>query len=345
MHERWHAPSASATPWDGADESSLTPGQALVMGWQREQYGWPHRLGGELDAAFPDACERDSCPRCGSGRIATCGHDRRGVRRWRRTACGTTLAPATGTAFEDRKLPVTAWVEFLLAIMSFESLAGIARRDRRSPTTPAYQLAKLLVVLDGIQDAVVLSGRVQADEMTCPVPAADRDPLLAGRRAGGYSRNNTCIAIACEEGEHGSAVFRVLGLGKPSAERAKAAYCPHLSRGLVLVHDRENSHNAVVRELGLVSETYDSREIKRLPDEENPLWKVNRLCFLLRLFLDGHTGFDRANFPGWLDLFSVMMNPPEDRLEKVALVLDRAMASPKTLRYRDFYRQTPSSDG
>ena len=29
--ERWHVPSASATPWDGADESSLTPGQALVM--------------------------------------------------------------------------------------------------------------------------------------------------------------------------------------------------------------------------------------------------------------------------------------------------------------------------
>jgi hypothetical protein len=145
-------------------------------------------------------------------------------------------------------------------------------------------------------------------------------------------------------GEHGSAVFRVLGLGKPSAERAKAAYCPHLSGGIVLVHDRENSHNAVVRELGLVSEAYDSREIKRLPDEENPLWKVNRLCFLLRLFLDGHTGFDRASFSGWLDLFSVMMNPPEDRLEKVALVLDRAMASQKTLRYRDFYRQTPSSD-
>ena len=344
MHERWHAPSASSTPWDGADESSLTPGQELVMGWQREQYDWLHRHGGDLDAAFPDACRRDSCPRCGSGRIQMYGHDRRGVRRWRCAACGTTLAPATGTIFEDRRLPVTAWAEFLLAIMSFESLAGIARRDRRSPTTPAYQLAKLFMVLDGIQDAVVLSGRVQADEMMYPVPAADRDPLLAGRRAGGHPRNSTCIAIACEEGEHGSAVFRALGLGKPSAERAKAAYCPHLSGGIVLVHDRENSHNAVVRELGLVSEAYDSREIKRLPDEENPLWKVNRLCFLPGLFLDGHTGFDRANFSGWLDLFSVMMNPPENRLEKVALVLDRAMASQKTLRYRDFYRQTPSSD-
>jgi ribosomal protein S27AE len=170
------------------------------MGWQREQYDWLHRHGGDLDAAFLNACRRDSCPRCGSGRIQMYGHDRRGVRRWRCAACGTTLAPATGTIFEDRRLPVTAWAEFLLAIMSFESLAGIARRDRRSPTTPAYQLAKLFMVLDGIQDAVVLSGRVQADEMMYPVPAADRDPLLAGRRAGGHPRNSTCIAIACEEG-------------------------------------------------------------------------------------------------------------------------------------------------
>lgn len=68
-----------------------------------------------------------------------------------------------------------------------------------------------------------------------------------------------------------------------------------------------------------------------------------RHCFGKDFFLDGHSGFDRANLGGWLDLFSVMMNPPEDRLEKVALVLDRAMAFPKTLRYRDYYGHRSSS--
>ena len=342
MYERWHVPSASATPWDGADESSLPPAQRLVMRWQREQYDWLHLAGFEFDAEFFNAYGRERCPRCGSERIVRFGRGRSGVRRWRCRACGGTFTPATGTIFEDRKLPAAAWVEFLLGIMSFESLAGIARRDRRSPTTPPYQLAKLFMVLDGVQDGVVLGGRVQIDEMMYPVPAADRDPSLEGKRAGGYSRNNTCIAIAREERDHGSSAFRVLGLGKPSGERARAAYCPHLEKGLTLVHDKENAHNAVVRDRKLVSEAHDSRVIKRLPDDENPLWKVNRLCFLLRLFLDGHSGFDRTNFDGWLDLFSVMMNPPEDRLEKAAMVLDRAMTSPNTLRYREYYRQRPS---
>lgn len=198
----WHVPSASATPWDGADEPSLPPAQRLVMGWQREQYGWLHRPG-----------------------VAMFGHDRRGVRRWQCAEYRRTFTPATGTIFEDCKLPVSAWVEFLLGIMSFESLAGIARRDRRSPTTPPYQLAKLFLVLDGVQDGVVLSGCVQADEMMCPVPAAEAVRTPSGRRqGGGYSRNNTCIAIACEERDGGSSVFRALGRGKPSGGRAVAAH-------------------------------------------------------------------------------------------------------------------------
>ena len=137
MYARWHVPSASATPWDGADDSSLAPAQRLVMGWQREQYERLHELGGGLDAAFLNAYERESCAWCDSDHIVMFGSDRRGVRRWRCGTCGRTFTPATGTIFEDRKLPVVAWVEFLLGIMSYESLAGIARRDRRSPTTPS----------------------------------------------------------------------------------------------------------------------------------------------------------------------------------------------------------------
>ena len=344
MSARWHVPSASATPWDGADQSSLTPAQRLVMEAQRDAYERAHGSGPH-DADFFNGYPREECPACRSASIKKKGFDARGIQRYRCNACGRGFSPLTGTIFEDHRISLFGWSELLLGLMSYESLAGIARRDRRSPTTPPYQLAKVFMVLDGVQGGVVLSGRVQADEMMYPVPAADAMLTAAGRRqAGGYSRNNTCIAIACEERDGGPSVFRVLGRGKPSCERAKAAYCPHLAHGLTLVHDKENAHNAVVRELGLVSEAYDSRVIKRLDDGENPLWKVNRLCFLLRLFLDGHSGFDRSNLNGWLDLFSVMMNPPEDKLEKVAMLLDRAMAFPNTLRYREFYRQTGSSE-
>ncbi|MFR8147342.1 hypothetical protein [Adlercreutzia equolifaciens] len=70
----------------------------------------------------------------------------------------------------------------------------------------------------------------------------------------------------------------------------------------------------------------------------------NRLCCLLRLFLDSHSGFDRSLLDGYLDLFWVMMNKSSDKMEKVVFVLDRAMRNPKTLRYRDFYAKKAGSE-
>ena len=80
--------------------------------------------------------------------------------------------------------------------------------------------------------------------------------------------------------------------------------------GSSLVHDRENGHGLLVRELALVSEAHGSSPLSRLPDRENPLHDVNCPHFLLNAFLDRRCRFDRDDIAGWLDLFSVVVNPP-----------------------------------
>ena len=329
-------PSASATPWDGLPDSDLTPAQALVARAHREAYDARHApLGGE--AAFFNAYERDACPRCGSPDVVRDGHDARGVRRWLCRSCGRSFTPMTGTIFEGHRIPASDWCEFAIQLLSFDSLAEVARSNRRSPTTPPYWLAKLFLVLDGVQDGVVLSGRVQIDETFYPVPAAELERSADGRAKPGFSRNKLCVAAATDGA--GRSVVVPCGRGKPSGGRALAAYGPHIERGSTLVHDRENAHNRLVRELALVSEAHDSRLLSRLPDRENPLRDVNRLHFLLKAFLDRHRGFDRGDLAGWLDLFSVIVNPPSGAMAKAAAILDRATASPKTLRYREFYEK------
>jgi hypothetical protein len=106
----------------------------------------------------------------------------------------------------------------------------------------------------------------------------------------------------------------------------------------------ERSHSVLVERLSLTSVEYDARKISRMPDRDNPLREVNRLCFPLETFLNSHSGFDRDDLPGWLDLFHVMMNEPADKMEKAAKVLDRAMRVPKTLSFREFYNIRPSSE-
>ena len=338
---RWLAP--SATPWDDADEKSLGPAETLVMACHRDLHGYRHAgasLEGEAD--FLDAYVRDACPRRGSREAEGNGRDRNDIRRWRCRSRERSLRVTTGTIFESHRMPAADWTEFLLEMLSCESLKGIARSNRRSETTPPYWLAKLFAVLAGIQDCVVLSGNVWIDEKYYPLSGKDQRRKADGTKPRGLSRNQ--IRVANGRDGRGRSFFSRLGLGKPSESRTRA-YAGHIQRGSHLIHDMERSHKVLVRELELTEEAHDSKRIKTLPDKENPLHEVNELCYLLELFLNSHSGFDRARLEGYLDLFHVMMNPPDEKMEKAACVLDRAMRFPYTLRYREYYRKKTSSKG
>ena len=340
--KRWHAP--SATPWDDADASDIGPAQAIVMACHRDIYRYRHAdasLVGE--AEFFNAYERDSCPRCGSGDFVRKGHDKNGVRRWLCHACGTRFTPATGTIFQGRKLPVADWTEFLLQTFAFESVSGMTRSNRRSTTTLPYWMAKLFAVLEGIQDDIVLSGAVQIDEKYYPLAASDWVLRPDGKKPRGLSKNQICIAVGRDP--TGASYFSRMGLGKPNKARVWDAYGSHIAQGATLIHDMEQAHDILVAELSLASEVHNSKLIKMLPDKDNPLYGVNRLCFLLELFLNSHSGFDRDDLADYLNLFWVMMNEPTNKMEKAAFVLDRAMRCPKTLAFREFYRRKGTSDG
>jgi hypothetical protein len=55
------------------------------------------------------------------------------------------------------------------------------------------------------------------------------------------------------------------------------------------------------------------------------------------MFINAHGGFKRQDLQGYLNLFSLVTNPPDEMLEKVELIINLAFQKPKTLRYRDFY--------
>jgi len=86
--------------------------------------------------------------------------------------------------------------------------------------------------------------------------------------------------------------------------------------------------------LELVSEAYDSREIKELADTKNPLNPVNQLCRLLQMFLRSHAGFIREDFQGYLNMFFIIMNPPEKKYEKIEKILELGFYKSGLLRYR-----------
>jgi len=331
----------SATPWDNIGDGSLTPAQVLVRETHKSAYAFRHEsFKGDID--FFNHFLRDSCPWCGSGKVNKHGHYASGLRRYLCSDCGKTFTPATGTIFDSRKLPLPAWVDFLLQVFSFESMAVMTREDRRSDTTIPYWMGKLFSVLEGIQEDTVLTGRVQIDETYYPVPGANT-VSVDGKALRGLSRNKLCIGIGCDD--TGYSYFAHEGLGKTSGVKTLDAFGTHIAQGSLLIHDMEKGHYRLVRALKLADEAHNAKLLAKLEDADNPLRDVNRLCYLVKRFLGSHSGFNRDNLNGYLDLFSVIMNPPANKMEKATLVLNRAMSNPKTLRFRDFYNIKPKSIG
>jgi hypothetical protein len=189
-------------------------------------------------------------------------------------------------------------------------------------------------VLESYQNSITLTGQIWLDETFYSVRNENIVRRDSGNKLSGLSSNQMCIGVACDK----SRILCVFeGYGKPSQKKTCEAFKDHIEIGATLTHDKENAHRKLVSELKLISDAYDSRELKLLPDKANPLDRVNRVHYLLKNFLYAHTSFDRAKLQGYLNLFSFVMNPPTDNLEKVDLLLDLAFQNPKTLRYREFY--------
>ena len=65
----------------------------------------------------------------------------------------------------------------------------------------------------------------------------------------------------------------------------------------------------LISALHLKNEAYNADEIKKLPDKENPLNRVNEVHARLKNFLYAHNSFNRDSMQGYLNLFSFAMNP------------------------------------
>ena len=237
--------------------------------------------------------------------------------------------------FDQHKISISEWMEYTLNILRYVSVNADSWNNKNAYTTSRYWLEKLFLVLETQKSDIVLSGRVWLDETYYTVELKDLELKDDGSKPRGLSKNQLCIGVACTDSQI-LCIFE--GNGQPSKKKTYTAFKDHISPGSTLVHDKDTAHSMLVEKLNLTSEVYDAKELKKLEDKENPLRRVNEVHARLKNFLYAHNSFDRGSLQGYLNLFSLAMNPPSDNLEKVEILLNFAFKTRKTLRYRSFYR-------
>ena len=225
-------------------------------------------------------------------------------------------------------------MEYCLNLFRHVSITADSWNNKNAFNTSRYWLQKLFLTLDGIQDGIVLRDKVWLDETYYRVRSEDVEHNEDGSKLRGISKNQIRIGVATDKV---NTIFLVEGKGKPSQKKTYETFGKRIAPNSILIHDKEPAHKKLVKELSLVSISYASKELKELLDDDNPLYPVNRAHAIMKMFLNAHSGFKREDLQGYLNLFSLVTNPPDEMLEKVEIVIKLAFDNPKTLRYRDFY--------
>lgn len=217
------------------------------------------------------------------------------MNRYRCSKCGTTFTITTGTIFQDHKIPISGWIDFCPGIFRYQSFNSISKSNRNAYTTTKYWLSKLFLILEDYQKDIMLGGQVYLDETFIKVRKGDIEYKQGDREYRGISRNQMCIGMACDKMR---TIAICHGPGKTTKERTSQCFISHIKRGSTLIHDEEKAHDILVKELGLESRCYNARCCRSLSDKENPLYQINRRCFLLKRFLSSHSGFIRYDIQG-----------------------------------------------
>ena len=321
------------TPWDGQNE--MTPTQQFIHDHHKKHYEQRHPSILESgESSLINSYAPAICPFCKSTAFIKFGFDNNGIQRYKCTSCGQRFKPTTGTIFDSRRIPISEWIEYCNNIFRYVSLNADSWNNKNAYTTSRYWLEKLFLMLQGSQDSIILSGTVWLDETYYAVLMRDRDRHEDGTLLKGLSRNQICIGVATDKQQ---TICFVEGYGKPSQKNSYNTFKDHIAKGSTLIHDKESTHKRLIEKLKLSSKAYASKDLKGLADSENPLDPVNRIHSLLKMFLNAHSGFNRDELQGYLDLYAFVINPPSEYLEKVEKLIKMVFENPKLLRYRDLF--------
>lgn len=328
MKNKYVTKSLKAFPFS---DCCITPEEELFKSTLEEWYNAKHRSISNEEIAFINSISIKKCPYCDSESFIKNGHRKDMIQKYKCTLCNRSFTPLTNTIFDSHKIPISEWFEYLLHLFEFHSINTSSYDNRNANSTGRYWLIKVFEILKDIQEDVVLDGTIYLDETYFPKIESD-NVVQEGKKLRGISRNKIGVAVATNMNK---SIFIVTGTSKPSDRSTIAAYGKHIKEGSTIIHDKEKSHNALVKKLNLVSIAYSSESLKKLKDKDNPLKPVNDLHSLSKRFMREHGSYNRDNLQDWMNLLWFILNKPNDKYAKVLKFIELAINSPKRVKYRD----------
>ena len=317
------------TPW--TERSTATPVQSFIDSCNTANYNKKHPLVKDsLEQELLNNYHIKACRCCCSENFQSYGKTRAGTKRYYCKDCHRTFTVLTNTIFDQRKIPISEWLDFLLSLMGNGSFTLTSKSNRNAFNTTKYWFKKVLFLLSDWQSSILLKDNVYLDETYYSVISSEQIVHADGTKPRGLSCNKICIGVA-SDGKNTIAFIE--GKGKPSKKHTLETFGSHIAPESLLIHDGDNSHSILVKKLKLKEEIHTTEDTKKLKDENNPLYLINKAHFFLKRFLNAHSGFNREELQDYLNFFC-FVSRDKGKFEKVEELMEIAFQKSKILRYR-----------
>lgn len=140
----FHSESLRKTPWEGIQRDKLQNFLRNNYLAEYERKHLPLSETGEID--YINSIVPDFCPYCGSVFFVRKGTSPNGTIRYlcRNPECRHSFNPLTGTIFQDRKISLSEWEQYLISLIHDVSIKSSARNNKNVFTISHYCLKKSL---------------------------------------------------------------------------------------------------------------------------------------------------------------------------------------------------------
>lgn len=259
---------------------------------------------------------KPQCPKCRSNSYILNGYTPSGKQRYRCSDCSKTYTITSETIFNSSKLSFYKLSRYM-ELMSFNvPLECIEEILNISHPTALLWRRKFHETVNGYQEKIILKNRVWIDETYITDTNVIRDD---GYKKRGLSNQQICIIVAIDV--HKNAVALVCDHGKPTAKRIYNTLKDHIAEGSVLVHDGDKSHNKLIKNLNLYSETYiaDTKDKTYLIE----MALINNLCSWIKRYIYRFIGMRKEYLQSYLNWFAYMfrVNGALDQWPKIERIL------------------------
>ena len=329
----------NSTPWDSKDNLSCT--EIFIKENYNNQYRDSHkRLKDTNEAEFLNDIKVNNCHWCLSTNIVKNGKYKTGIIRYHCKNCGKNFNIFSNTLLDHHKLNSYEQIKNMLDIFCGVSFRSTSKIQRNSPTTTKYWFKKAAIALESYVKSIILSGNIYMDTMFISVEKKKIMFSNGIKKFRGLSQNLISVLVATDL-KHIIAIE--LGTGKPSGEQVAATMYERIEKGSNLYCDEDNSFLQIVQEQELKIHSYNSKYLKTLSDDENPIQPVNDAILLISAFLDSHKGFDRDELQDYLNMVCFNNIKGVNKLKASEMLLDfilnKSFETAKTLRYRKYYEK------